>query len=89
MAFRQFVGKGATGLALFPLRASESSSGEARPARVLHFALRANRKNFQLAQKELKQRGIAFRFEDHDIAHSIYFRDPDGHNLEITTYELE
>jgi catechol 2,3-dioxygenase-like lactoylglutathione lyase family enzyme len=85
----QFVGKGATGLALFPLRASENSSGEVKRVRVLHFALRANRENFQRAQKELKQRGIAFRFEDHDIAHSIYFRDPDGHDLEITTYEVK
>lgn len=84
----QFVGKSATGLALFPLRAPENSSGETEPVRVLHFALRANRENFQRAQKEFKQRGIAFRFEDHDIAHSIYFRDPDGHNLEITTYEV-
>ena len=59
------------------------------PARVLHFALRADRKNFERAQQELKQRGIAFHFEDHGIAHSIYFGDPDGHKLEITTYELE
>jgi catechol 2,3-dioxygenase-like lactoylglutathione lyase family enzyme len=84
----QFVGKGATGIAFFPPRASENSSGETKPVRVLHFALRANRENFQRAQKELKQRGIAFCFEDHDIAHSIYFRDLDGHNLEVTTYEV-
>ena len=84
----QFVGRGATGLALFPLRAPENSSGKVNPVRVLHFTLRANRENFQRAQKELKERGIDFRFEDHDIAHSIYFRDPDGHNLEITTYEV-
>jgi catechol-2,3-dioxygenase len=51
--------------------------------------LRADRKNFERAQQELKQRGIAFHFEDHGIAHSIYFRDPDGHELEITTYEVE
>jgi catechol 2,3-dioxygenase-like lactoylglutathione lyase family enzyme len=27
-------------------------------------------------------------FMDHATAHSIYFADPDGHRLEITTYEL-
>jgi len=27
-------------------------------------------------------------FQNHGIAHSIYFRDPDGHELEITTYEV-
>jgi catechol 2,3-dioxygenase-like lactoylglutathione lyase family enzyme len=84
-----FVGKGATGLALFPLRASENSLGQSNPVRVLHFALRADRENFLQAQRELEQRGIAFHFEDHGIAHSIYFRDPDGHELEITTYEVE
>jgi catechol-2,3-dioxygenase len=53
-----------------------------------HLAFRADRQNFALAQQELKQRGIAFDFQDHDISHSIYFSDPDGHKLEITTYEI-
>ena len=53
---------------------------------MLHLALRASRKNFLAAQEELKHRGIKFEFSDHEIAHSIYFRDPDGHELEITTY---
>ncbi len=39
-------------------------------------------------ERELKERGIDFEFEDHKIAHSIYFRDPDGFDLEITTYEI-
>jgi catechol 2,3-dioxygenase-like lactoylglutathione lyase family enzyme len=39
-------------------------------------------------QRELKKRGIKFEFQDHEIALSIYFRDPDGHQLEITTYEV-
>jgi catechol 2,3-dioxygenase-like lactoylglutathione lyase family enzyme len=84
-----FVGKGATGIALFPGSRPKSSLGNSDPARFLHLALRADRENFQRAQDELKERGIAFHFEDHGIAQSIYFRDPDGHELEITTYELE
>ena len=84
-----FVGKGATGIAFFPATGPKEPSGKSNPVRVLHFALRADRKNFERAQQELKQRGIAFHFEDHAIAHSIYFRDPDGHQLEITTYELD
>jgi catechol-2,3-dioxygenase len=55
---------------------------------MLHLAMRANRRNFLAAQKELKKRGIEFEFSDHQISHSIYFRNPDGHRLEITTYEL-
>lgn len=55
---------------------------------MLHFAMRANRENFLAAQEDLKTRGITFEFHDHEISHSIYFRSPDGHRLEITTYEL-
>jgi catechol-2,3-dioxygenase len=56
---------------------------------LLHLAFRADRENFLAAQRELEKHGIAFEFQDHEISHSIYFRDPDGHPLEITTYELE
>ncbi|MEO5717364.1 MAG: VOC family protein [Chthoniobacterales bacterium] len=85
----QFVGKGATGIAIFPIRESSDGGGTPPPVRVRHFALRADRANFLQAQRELKERGIHFEFEDHEIAHSIYFHDPDGFDLEITTYELE
>ena len=94
-----FIGKGTTALALFPVRSRASSakvatvaeSTSSRPAdiRMLHLAMRADHKNFLAAQEELKRRGIKFEFQDHEISHSIYFRDPDGHALEITTYELE
>jgi catechol-2,3-dioxygenase len=57
--------------------------------RMLHLAFRANGENFLEAQQELKKRGIKFEFQDHQISHSIYFHDPDGHQLEITTYELQ
>lgn len=83
-----FIGKGSTALALFPVGEKLAASAPAE-IRMLHLALRANRKNFLAAQKELKQRGIEFEFQDHEISHSIYFRDPDGHRLEITTYEVK
>ena len=83
-----FIGKGTTALALFPVREGSTSGGQAA-IRMLHLAMRANRKNFLAAQAELNQRGIRFEFQDHEISHSIYFRDPDGHQLEITTYELK
>ena len=83
-----FVGKGETGIAIFPARDSASESDATRRIGLRHFALRADRANFLRAQTELKDRGISFHFEDHQIAHSIYFRDPDGFQLEITTYEI-
>ncbi|MBA3650677.1 MAG: VOC family protein [Chthoniobacterales bacterium] len=85
----QFVGKGATGIAIFPARESSDGAGKTPSVRMRHFALRADRANFLQAQRELNERGIDFEFEDHEIAHSIYFRDPDGFDLEITTYEVE
>ncbi len=85
-----FIGKGTTSLALFPVRSKEGSkSSERAGVRMLHLAFRADRKNFLSAQEELKRRGIQFEFQDHEISHSIYFRDPDGHELEITTYEMQ
>ena len=53
-----------------------------------HLAFRADRQNFTLAQATLQRLEIPFDFQDHQIAHSIYFRDPDGNSLEITTYDL-
>jgi catechol 2,3-dioxygenase-like lactoylglutathione lyase family enzyme len=84
-----FIGRGNTGIALFPAnRNSKPTSSSHRELRMLHLAFRANRENFVAAQGELEKRGIGFEFQDHEISHSIYFRDPDGHQLEITTYEL-
>jgi catechol 2,3-dioxygenase-like lactoylglutathione lyase family enzyme len=85
-----FIGKGTTAIALFPPRdqVSETASVGSN-IQMLHLAFRADHKNFLAAQRELQRRGIKFHFSDHEISHSIYFRDPDGHQLEITTYDLE
>ena len=84
-----FVGNGDAAIALFPVRDKAGSTFHDRAAvRTLHFAFRADRENFLCAQDELKKRAIPFDFQDHEISHSIYFRDPDGHEIEITTYEL-
>jgi catechol 2,3-dioxygenase-like lactoylglutathione lyase family enzyme len=60
----------------------------ATPAGLRHLAFRVDRAGFIAAQERLRERGIAFEYADHDIAHSIYFEDPDGHQLEITTYDV-
>jgi catechol 2,3-dioxygenase-like lactoylglutathione lyase family enzyme len=83
-----FIGKGQTAIALFPVRSERPTSSSRAGIRVLHLAFRADRKNFLVAQDELKRRGIPFEFQDHEISNSIYFYDPDGHELEITTYDL-
>jgi catechol 2,3-dioxygenase-like lactoylglutathione lyase family enzyme len=72
-----------SGLALF----SQSTHADERP-RFLHVAFRVDRDAFEAAQVTLDDRGIEFRFSDHGVCHSIYFDDPDGHQVELTTYEV-
>jgi catechol 2,3-dioxygenase-like lactoylglutathione lyase family enzyme len=84
-----FVGNSSAAIALFPASEEIGSRSRDRAAvRTLHFAFRTDRENFLRAQDELKKRAIPFDFQDHEISHSIYFRDPDGHKIEITTYQL-
>lgn len=84
-----FVCAGDTGIALFPASVAEPKPRPERDTLAMrHFAFRVNRENFERAQNELRARGIALEFQDHSIAHSIYFYDPDGHQLELTTYEV-
>jgi catechol 2,3-dioxygenase-like lactoylglutathione lyase family enzyme len=82
-----FVGNENAAVALFPIR---SDDGRKSPGavRILHFAFRTSGSGFAAAQKELKARNIVFEFQDHQVSHSIYFHDPDGHEIEITTYQL-
>lgn len=89
-----FVGNDHASVALFPLkeRAESRPPGQkgrhgGRPS-ILHFAFRTSRDDFEAAQRGLRERGIAFEFEDHEITHSIYFHDPDGHKIELTTHDL-
>lgn len=37
----------------------------------------------------LENKGLILRIEDHDMAYSLYFHDPDKNMYEITTYEPE
>lgn len=82
------VGIGTTSVALFPAGPDAPGAAAAGAIGMRHIAFRADARNFRRAQDELQRRGIAFEFQDHQIAHSIYVRDPDGHEIEITTYEL-
>ena len=80
------LASGGSGMALFP--AGTDGVGVVGAPGILHFAFRVDREGFEAAQTALSERGIEFRFSDHGLSHSIYFKDPDGHQLELTTYEV-
>jgi catechol 2,3-dioxygenase len=80
---------GDTCIALFAVEGEGAASRGRDAIAMRHLAFRVDRAGFERAQDELRDRGIEFEFMDHETAHSVYFQDPDGHRLEITTYELE
>jgi catechol 2,3-dioxygenase-like lactoylglutathione lyase family enzyme len=84
--FPGVVGVGDTSVAFFPKDDPDVPLPEGLP--IHHLAFRVDRVNFNAAQETLRQKGIEFEFQDHQIVHSVYFYDPDGHLIELTTYEL-
>lgn len=87
--FPAVLGTGQGALALFPVKGTDPK-GPPGPDTLCfrHVAFSVDRRNFEGARRALSDKGIEFEFQDHDVAHSIYVRDPDGHQIEITTYEL-
>jgi catechol 2,3-dioxygenase-like lactoylglutathione lyase family enzyme len=83
------IGKGGTCIALFKAKGENPlPPPKADTFAMMHLAFKADRINFEEAQRQLNKKAIKFEFADHNISHSIYFNDPDGHKLEITTYEV-
>jgi catechol 2,3-dioxygenase-like lactoylglutathione lyase family enzyme len=82
------VGIGTTSVALFPVAGPVPQPRPGRDVLAMrHLAFRATRAEFNHARAALESRGIAIEHQDHQISESIYFNDPDGHEIEITTYE--
>jgi catechol 2,3-dioxygenase-like lactoylglutathione lyase family enzyme len=84
--FPGVVGIGDTSIAFFPKDDPDLPLPPGLP--IHHVAFRVYRGNFDAAQKKLAEKGILFEFQDHKIVHSLYFFDPDGHLIELMTYEL-
>ena len=83
------VGAGATSLALFPTSVADPAPPPGRDVIAMrHVAFRVDRATFVRARGELEARGLDVRYQDHTASHSLYFVDPDGHQLEITTYDV-
>ena len=75
---------GGSGVALFP-------NEDGRPVTVddpiRHVGFRTSRRGLEAAKAELRARGIEFHEGDYGVSWSVYLPDPDGYQVEITTYE--
>lgn len=86
-----FLGAGSTAIAFFRVEGTppfEICSGSSNKVAMQHLCFRCDRENFERAQAELRGAGSDLRFADHGNCHSVYLSDPDGHRIEISTYEL-
>ena len=82
-----FFATGGTQLiALCALRGASRPTPDSLPADVRHYAFSvASRAEQEEWMARLRRSGIAYSEEDHGRQHSIYFSDPNGILLEVTT----
>ena len=59
------------------------------PTSISTVAFGASGEQFLKWKTHLEGKGLTLRVNDHDMAFSLYFSDPDGNLYEITTYEHE
>ena len=59
----------------------------ANPATASTVALGTSGEQFLKWKSHLESKAIALKINDHDMAFSMYFSDPDGNLYEVTTYE--
>lgn len=76
-------------VALFREReGGELAAEPADPDPSRHFAMALDRANFEQAQRDLQALGIGFKLRNHKVCDSLYLNDPEGHEIELTTYEV-
>ncbi len=68
-----------TGVAVFQARAGASPG-------VTHLAFRVSGEHYIAAKALLTREGIPFEEQDHEVSLSVYLHDPDGVQVELTTY---
>lgn len=80
---------GESGVALFPASSAdpETVPDKRNTITMRRFAFRVDSENFKRVQERMRWSGVELTREDHGVSHSIYVRDPDGHEIEITTYD--
>jgi catechol 2,3-dioxygenase-like lactoylglutathione lyase family enzyme len=69
------------GVALF-------QASEKFPVGFHHVAFRVTAAGFAEARGRFDAEGRPYEFYDHEVAHSLYAKDPDGVTVELTTYDV-
>jgi catechol 2,3-dioxygenase-like lactoylglutathione lyase family enzyme len=86
--FPVFMLVGKTGIALFPAvrpQVAPQTPSQADGPHIHHFAFQVDGENFAAARRQLERLGIAYILQDHHFFHSLYFHDPDGYQVGLTT----
>lgn len=78
-----FLGDPGLQFGLFQAQAP-AAAREPESAGLRHVALVVD--DLAGAEEHLRAHEVSFRREDHGNAESLYFRDPDGHTIELTRY---
>jgi catechol 2,3-dioxygenase-like lactoylglutathione lyase family enzyme len=81
---------GAFGACIGLFQAQSGHAAERIPESVgfRHLAFTVGKRDLESAQAHFADTGVEFRYEDHGNASSVYVRDPDGHTIELTTYDV-
>lgn len=99
--FPVFMLAGRSGVALFPVKKTETASDlnvpeasakaqeKSQRTCVDHFAFHVSKENFEKARQKFTKMNIKYSFQDHHFFHSIYITDPDGHTVELTTIVVD
>jgi catechol 2,3-dioxygenase-like lactoylglutathione lyase family enzyme len=83
-----FMGDPGACVALFQATREGGGGPHGEAVGLRHFALLLSAADLERAREHLEAHGAGARFEDHGNAHSLYLRDPDGHTVELTTYDV-
>jgi catechol-2,3-dioxygenase len=83
-----FMGEFGRCVGLFQAQDGEAAERGTEAVGLRHLAFMVGKDDLERAQAHFAESGVDFRFEDHGNAHSVYLRDPDGHTIELTTYDV-
>ncbi len=88
--FPIFMLSGKSGVALFPADLKDKKlNTNSKNIKIDHFAFNVSSDGLARARKHFEQQGIQYDFQDHHYFHSIYVKDPDGHQVELTALVVD